>query len=587
MTLSRSLTRKYRSILAAARAFWRDSGNESRPRARSKRLTLEVLEDRVTPTVTVAFDAATGTVGLFNQTAPETIAYAQNGGNLQLTATTNNIAVSNAAQLAGITGNGTKVVNIPGNLIRNLYVTSDPTQALSAVPTADFNNTALLPNFRYYERFDNNTANANTDYSAINNPNLLVRAGIAGGVGRLVTAPTGAAAFIIQFADTNVNGLAGAVVPVGATLQINGLVGTLPTALDFGSGFYKTPGSNTSPLPSDAAMKVGGEPAAFTLVGGGMVSKATNVQVNLASQTTQIAQFGNLTISTAAAGQGALITAVYGGQGNDNITGNNAGDLLVGGGGNVTIIGGNGSNQLNACRTFDQSIKGDETRFAAAKNFVNAQPGIAQLTKIQFARFGVFDFGEGVQFLVNQGVLPPGTTNPLANAPNGPITVTVKGGTSDDSLFSFGNVGGQFIGNGGNDVYSGAFANGGNLASLPSTLDFEGVGNPIINAAAGDNVVATGPGNDLLFCLPAGGSNLVTHITGGTGNDIILDSSFATEVDPGTGSTTVIGRGGKDVVVRHTNTSIPPAGSGPFIINGVPFFSLGFDPASQFPTSPV
>jgi Ca2+-binding RTX toxin-like protein len=376
----------------------------------------------------------------------------------------------------------------------------------------------------------------------------------------------------MQFTDSNV--------PANSTLQINNLNVNTPTALDFGSGFYKTPGSNTSPLPAG----IPGQPATFSLLGGGAVSSKTSVQVNLASQGTLIGQAGNVTLTTAGAGQDTLITAVYGGQGNDLLIGNNAGDFLIGGGGNVTIIGGNGSNQLNACRTFDQSIRGDVTALPAAAAFVNASTNVAPLTRIQFARFAVFDFGEGVQFLVSRGALPAGTTNPSSADPLGPATVTVKGGTGDDAMFGFGNLGGQFIGNGGNDVYSGV-AGTNALGSLPSLLDFEGAGNIIVNAFAGDNIIGNSQGNNVLFVLnfPTGTNpNLVTHIQGGTGNDLIFDSNTNTQVDAGTGNTTVIGNGGNDIVIEGTNTTIANPGEVFTLPGGATVVANDFGPTSQF-----
>jgi len=70
------------------------------------------------------------------------------------------------------------------------------------------------------------------------------------------------------------------------------------------------------------------------------------VTVNLSSATTVLGGNTNRVLNVAAAGQAAFIENVFGGSGDDVLTGNAVSNILSGGGGNDTISGSDGQDLL-------------------------------------------------------------------------------------------------------------------------------------------------------------------------------------------------------------------------------------------------
>src|SRR5205823_6264666 len=108
---SLSLLRTLRSLCTPNRAQRNEAKRPAR-RANRYRPMFEALEDRVTPTVTVGFDSGTGTLGVFNNTANETIAFAHPAADT-LTINTTASTIALGGSFPGFTlSNGNKTLTI-------------------------------------------------------------------------------------------------------------------------------------------------------------------------------------------------------------------------------------------------------------------------------------------------------------------------------------------------------------------------------------------------------------------------------------------------------------------------------------------
>jgi hypothetical protein len=229
------------------------------------------------------------------------------------------------------------------------------------------------------------------------------------------------------------------------------------------------------------------------------------------------------------------ITGIYGGAGNDTISGNDGNDNLFGesgndslngGAGNDNLTGGDGNDTLNG-DTGDDSLNG-----GTGNDILNGGAGNDTLT----AGTGSDTINGGDNFdtyYENYSDRPTGivmTLDPITG--NGTITI----GTEVDTLISIERIAGRpgnFVGTAFDDVIVGG---NGDESWTSSTGIYGGAGNDTISGNGGNDNLFGQSGND---SLNGGAGN--DNLTGGDGNDTLIgvNSTSATsgkgEVDVLTG----------------------------------------------------
>jgi len=217
-------------------------------------------------------------------------------------------------------------------------------------------------------------------------------------------------------------------------------------------------------------------------------------------------QAGDDTISVNEA-NGAMPSAhIFGGTGNDRITGGSGDDLLFGQAGNDTIKGGGGNDLLFGG-------DGDDTLIGG--------PGNDQM------------FGEAGNDLM---IWNPGDGTDLMEGGDGIDTAEVNGGNGSETF--------AITANGTRVSFQ-------RLSPAPFSLDIGTTENLVLNAGGGDDVITAGNGLAGLISLTLDGGDGNDTITGGDGNDTLIG---------GAGNDTVIGG-------RGTDTALLGSGDDTFIWN--------------------
>ncbi len=218
----------------------------------------------------------------------------------------------------------------------------------------------------------------------------------------------------------------------------------------------------------------------------------TNVQANLNATGGLLASYGNVAVMLGAGRDAANVVAVHGGRGDDALTANNNGNLLIGGLGNDVIVGGNEADQLNATFDFSPAIAG--ALVAAPVGFQVAHPllaeevapkGIVDISNFAaisndnrgavletfrgtggeasaalYTAFGKFNFGRGAAFVRDTHDITPEKLLDDFKAANsltglGALTVDVLvGKAGNDGIYGFNNTDVKGFGGEGVDVFS-------------------------------------------------------------------------------------------------------------------------------------
>jgi Ca2+-binding RTX toxin-like protein len=274
---------------------------------------------------------------------------------------------------------------------------------------------------------------------------------------------------------------------------------------------------NTINASRDAAGKI--------LINGGAVSiDGGNATVANTGTIQVFGQAGNDTISLDEA-NGALPAAnLFGGDGNDTITGGSGNDLLFGQAGNDTLLGKGGNDQLFGGDGNDTLIggTGDDQMFGEAGNdrmIWNPGEGTDLMEGGDGIDTAEVNGGNGAEiFTIN----PNGTRVRFDRVSPGPFSLDI--GTTENLVLNM---------NGGDDV----FTAGNGLASLIQLTVDGGTGNDTITGGDGNDTLLGGDGNDL--------------ITGGRGSDTARlgtgDDTFVW--NPGDGSDVVDGQDGFDTLL--------------------------------------
>jgi Ca2+-binding RTX toxin-like protein len=310
--------------------------------------------------------------------------------------------------------------------------------------------------------------------------------------------------------------LAGVVLAAAAMLVASAPASAAVTA-SFSSGVLTVFGdanSNTIVISRDAAGKILVNGGAVAVVGGtATVANTAQIQV--------FGQGGNDTITDSETNGALPATHLFGGAGNDTLTGGSGADQLFGQAGNDTLLGKGGTDLLFGGTENDVLTGGDSDDQA---------------------------FGQGGN---DRMVWNPGDDTDLNEGADGTDTVEINGGNGAEQFTTTANgtrvrfdrldpapfaidIGTSeklvLNANGGNDSFSAT----GNLAVLIAITVDGGAGNDTILGSNGVDVLLGGDGDDFV-----GGQqgNDVAFL--GAGNDVF-------QWDPGDGSDTVEGQDGTD-----------------------------------------
>lgn len=499
--------------LTQAREFWADTPSA----ASGTRLSVERMEDRTNPAVTVNFVAATGIATIANDAATsQGVTLSVAGGKLVIDAT----ADLTAGQVTGdATFNaGTKNAELTLTSVKVLNFSTDASKFLDLTAT-DLSAATALRTVNYVGSDQDDDINL----SAANNANAYYNVDHKAGTGQTLQVPA-AGVVVATFRD----------VATASGLTITTNAANSKVALNFKA------------VTTDVS-------ANLSTTDNGQVASYTNMQVTLA-------------------GSASTITGVYGGKGNDTLIGNAQDNVLIGFDGNDTLIGNGGNDQLNANRDFSPSMPGaanvagvatvsntsvlDVSDFAAINTAFGAVPGQSATAAALFGKFGFFSFGEGVAALGGAAALNStglGADFTTANALTAAASVdTLVGGDGNDGHYGFNNARVTATGGAGSDVFST------NTAGLASTYD-GGDGSDLLIGAAGFTLLG-GDGDDNLSFAVADANAAQTNqstASGGTGNDTIGAAFRNITIDAGQGVDAVtLGNFDDVVLVFNTVTNV-------------------------------
>ncbi len=279
--------------------------------------------------------------------------------------------------------------------------------------------------------------------------------------------------------------------------------------------------NTNTPLGSDTVTDSAGSDYLY------FVGSTNNVIVNLGLTTPQVVN-ANLTLTLASA---TSIEHLYGGSGNDTLTGNSVNNTLNGGAGNDKLYGRAGADVLEGGDGNDTLYgeSGDDTLVGGAGNetyVFNTNTPLGSDTVTDSA---------GSDYLYFVGSTNNVTANLSLTTPqvvNANLTLALASATSIEHIF----------GGSGNDTLTGN--------SLNNTLNgydgddalSGGDGNDTLNGGAGNDTLNAGAGNDKLY----GGAG-ADVLDGGDDNDTLYGES---------GNDTLVGGAGNETYVFNTNTPL-------------------------------
>jgi Ca2+-binding RTX toxin-like protein len=215
-------------------------------------------------------------------------------------------------------------------------------------------------------------------------------------------------------------------------------------------------------------------------------------------------QGGNDTISLDET-NGALPGAqLFGGNGNDTLTGGSGNDLLFGGAGNDTLLGKGGDDQLFGGDGNDTLIggTGNDQMFGGAGN--------------------------------DRMIWNPGEGTDLMEGGDGNDTAEVNGGNGSE-VFTIG--------------ANGSRVRFDRISPAPFSLDIGTTENFVLNMNGGDDVFTAGNGLASLINLTVDGGDGNDTITGGDGNDRLLGGNGNDVITGGRGNDTLLGGSGDDTFI--------------------------------------
>jgi Ca2+-binding RTX toxin-like protein len=310
-------------------------------------------------------------------------------------------------------------------------------------------------------------------------------------------------------------------------------------------------GNTTTYYYTDDFATLSGDRATLTDAAGSDTINAaavtTDLSIDLTAGATSTIAGGAVTISAA-----TVIENVYGGDGNDMLTGNDAGNRIHGGHGDDTISGGDGADTLDGGLGADTLIggSGDDIYVIDASDVAieNADEG-TDTVQVSFTYTLLPNF-ENLTLLDEGGAIG-GTGNALGNVMTGNASANL------------------LVGGGGNDTLNGGTGADTLIGGLgDDTYDLENAGDVVIeNGLEGtDTVIAsidyalTENVENLTLAEGAGpikgtGNSLANRIVGNSGNNVL---------DGATGGDTLMGGAGDDTYYVHDASAriVEQSGSG-------------------------
>lgn len=246
----------------------------------------------------------------------------------------------------------------------------------------------------------------------------------------------------------------------------------------------------------DNTIVVSRNAAGTILVNGGAVPVSGGVPTVTNTDTIQIFGLGGNDVLTLNEASGALPRALlFGGSGNDTLTGGSGSDQLFGQAGNDTLLGRGGVDQLFGGADNDNLTGGDADDQA---------------------------FGEAGN---DNLIWNPGDDTDLNEGGDGTDTIVVNGGTGAEEFTASAN---------------GTRVRFDRVTPAPFSIDIGGSEKLQLNANAGDDSFVGGNGLADLIALTIDGGDGSDNIRGGDGNDIVLG---------GAGNDVVVGGRGNDVAL--------------------------------------
>jgi Ca2+-binding RTX toxin-like protein len=295
----------------------------------------------------------------------------------------------------------------------------------------------------------------------------------------------------------------------------------------------------------DNAIVVGRDAAGRILINGGAIAVRGGAPTVAGTKTISVFGLAGNDIIMLDETNGALPTAqLFGGDGNDTLTGGSSADLLFGEAGNDTLLGKGGDDLLFGGAgndTLTGGVGNDQIFGQAGDDRMIWNPGEGS---------DVNEGGDGVDTVEVEGGNGAETFTATANGTRVrfdrtiPAPFTLDIGTTENLVVNM---------NGGDDV----FTAGNGLAPLIAINVDGGAGNDNITGGDGNDTLSGGDGNDT--------------IVGGRGNDTVFmgagDDTFVW--NPGDGSDTVEGQQGADTMIfngANVNEKINVSANGPRVL---------------------
>ncbi|MEM6381041.1 MAG: matrixin family metalloprotease [Pseudomonadota bacterium] len=272
----------------------------------------------------------------------------------------------------------------------------------------------------------------------------------------------------------------------------------------------------------------------------------SNVWASLGQAQWRNGQFVNSESSQTGGDRIDNVNNLIGGNGNDDFTGNQFGNVLSGGNGADMLNGQGGADILNG------NIGNDTANGGAGNDIVRGQNGT-----------DVLNGGDGNDTLEGGSgtdTLNGGDGNDNLNGGGGPDTL--NGGDDDDLM----------IGSAGNDTLNG----GGGNDRLFGGADFDTLngdaGNDFLSGGASNDILSGGSGNDQLDGGD-GNDNLngdggMDLLFGSSGNDVMVGGADDDTLDGGVGNDRLFGGAGNDISRGREGADFISSGSGDDLLEG-------------------
>ncbi|MBL8923310.1 MAG: calcium-binding protein [Myxococcaceae bacterium] len=359
-------------------------------------------------------------------------------------------------------------------------------------------------------------------------------------------------------------------------INVTGSSGTNVFILDYMNGTFAAGAASSVGVDVDLvsgsndALKIRGSTGADTITfgaDGAAINSDTSKDINFANVDSIVVSLGagNDTFTgQGGAGTGAVATAVltvYGGDGNDALTGGDGADVISGDEGNDTLAGGGAADTLNGnagTDTFSEGAApngGDTFNGGAGVDTVSYASRTAAITATIGAGANDGESGENDDIAADvEGVTGGSADDSLTGSANDDV---LSGGAGADTL----------VGGDGNDTLNGGDGN--------DTLT-GGNGDDTVNGDTGNDSFVAGADADGADVFNGGaGTDTATYAARGTGENLTItldgtanDGESSENDNLKTDVENVIGGGGDDTITGSASANVLTGGAGNDVLNG-------------------